>query len=77
MCNTQIADILEHLHKHGSITSMQAFKEYGATRLSAIIFKLKHQGYRITTEIIQVETRHGRKTNVAKYVLKEIEHEKG
>ncbi len=69
MCKTQIASILAHLGKHGSITSMEAFKEYGATRLSAIIFKLRHQGYRISTEIIQVDTRYGRKANVAKYTL--------
>jgi hypothetical protein len=69
MRNTQTASILEHLNKKGSITSMEAFKEYGATRLSAIIYALRHQGYRITTEIIQVDTRYGRKTNIANYKL--------
>ena len=69
MCKTQTESILAHLNKYGSITSMEAFKEYGATRLSAIIFKLKHQGYRITTEIVSVDTRYGRKANIAKYTL--------
>ena len=61
--------VLAHLKKHKGITSKQAFKKYGATRLSAIIYDLRHSGYRIATDIIQVDTRYGRKTNVARYIL--------
>ena len=32
-----------HLIEKGSITSWEAIKEYGATRLSAIIFNLRKQ----------------------------------
>ena len=32
-----------HLIEKGSITSWEAIKEYGATRLSAIIFRLRHE----------------------------------
>lgn len=69
MCETQTASILEHLREHEGITSMEAFEKYGATRLSAIIHSLRHQGYIITTDIIPVVTRYGKKTNIAKYKL--------
>lgn len=68
---SQTEAIIAHLQKHGHITSRQAFKKYGVTRLSAKIYNLRHNGYRIISEIIRVDTRYGRKTNVAKYILKE------
>ena len=67
--NTQRSVILAHLQNHGSITSMEAFERYGATRLSAIIYDLKHQGHNIEVETIRVKTRYGRKTSCAKYTL--------
>jgi len=36
--------ILNHLHKHGSITSLIAFRKYTITRISAVIYKLKSDG---------------------------------
>lgn len=35
------AEVLRHLKQYKSITSFEAFTEYGATRLSAIIFVLR------------------------------------
>ena len=69
MCATQTADVLAHLEKYGSITSMEAIKLYGATRLSDIIFRLRRRGYTITTERFEVKTRYDRKTRPAKYIL--------
>jgi hypothetical protein len=42
--------VLAHLELHGSITSMEAFQEYNATRLSGIIYTLRKQGYNIITK---------------------------
>ena len=67
--NSQTEAVLAHLKKHGSITSMQAIKMYGATRLSSIIYILRGRGYQIKTEPFQAETRYGRKTKPAKYIL--------
>lgn len=39
--NTQKSMILKHLKDVGNITSWEAIKEYGATRLSAIIYDFK------------------------------------
>lgn len=70
MGKTQLDDVLEHLEKYGSITSMEAITEYGATRLSAIIYKLRHQGYNISTEMLTVKSkRYGRTTHYGKYTL--------
>ena len=69
MCKSQIDDVLEHLKEHGSITSMEAINNYGATRLSDIIYRLKKRGYNISTERLTVKTRYGRSTSVGKYTL--------
>tara|TARA_R110002020_G_scaffold240290_3_gene453041 strand:+ start:3255 stop:3506 length:252 start_codon:yes stop_codon:yes gene_type:complete len=64
--------ILWHLKRYGSITSYEAIKEYGATRLSSIIFKHRQEGYFIDTITLQKKTRFGRNTNIAKYTYAEI-----
>jgi len=59
--------ILWHLKTYGSITSYEAIKEYGATRLSAIIFKHRKEGYNIDSMPLTKKTRFGRNTTIAKY----------
>ena len=72
---SQTEAVLAHLKKHGSITSMQAIRKYGATRLSGIIYNLRRRGYIITTEPFVVKIRFGRKTRPAKYILHKEENE--
>lgn len=68
--------VLKHLQEHGSITSMDAIQLYGATRLSAIIYNLRHnEGYTIVTDIETVPTRHGTHSNIARYRLRKDENE--
>ncbi len=55
--------VLDHLKEHGSITSLEAFELYGATRLSAIIFNLKHKGYEIKTADEVCVDSYGHKCN--------------
>ena len=57
-----------HLKNYGYITSLQAIKLYGATRLADIIYKLKKQGYNIHKTDVEFTTRFNRKTTVAKYL---------
>ena len=67
---SQKADVLEHLKKYGKITSMEAIKNYGATRLSAIIYDLRHKdGYDIVTNTIAVKNRYGHTSQIAEYSL--------
>ena len=62
--------ILWHLKQYGSITSYEAIKEYGATRLSAIIFNHRQDGYNIDSVPLTKKTRFGRNNTIAKYVYK-------
>lgn len=67
---TQYDRVLRHLKEKGNITSLQAFREYGITRLSAVIFNLRRDGYIIVNEFITRKNRYGDKVSFAKYILK-------
>lgn len=61
-----------HLIEKGSITSWEAIKEYGATRLSAIIYNLRYKyNLNIITEDVNFTDRFGSKSSFAKYILVE------
>lgn len=62
--------VKDHLLEHGSITSWEAIEKYGATRLSAIIFNLRKQGYDIRTIMREETDRYGNTCQYANYVLK-------
>ena len=66
---TQKERVLRHLQDYGSITSMEAFSEYGITRLSAVIFDLRSQGHSIETINETGEKRYEEKTTYARYIL--------
>ena len=65
----QTTEVQYHLQQYGSITSWEAIKEYGITRLSAIIFSLRGKGIAIKSEPMKIKNRFGRTILVAKYVL--------
>jgi len=71
---TKTAQVLEHLKNHGTITSWQAIHEYGATRLSAIIFNLRKDGYDIDTKTELTKDRNGNVCQYAKYILNREEN---
>lgn len=73
---SQRSEVLRHLKEKGSITSMEAFELYGATRLSAIIFNLRKMGYDIVTHDMHRTNRYGHNTNYARYVLKGVADER-
>ena len=62
--------ILKHFEEHGSITSMEAFQNYGITRLAARIKDLRDMGYDIVTHMMESQNRYGEATRYAKYVLR-------
>lgn len=68
---SQTEDVLRFMREEGSITSMDAIKEFGATRLSAIIFILRKRGYDIETHMEVFKNRYGRTVVYARYVLNE------
>lgn len=67
---SQVKDIAFHLRRHKKITSLEAIKRYGATRLSGIIYILKNRyGFVINTEIKIVKNRYGHNSPIAIYHL--------
>lgn len=73
---SQTSEIIHHLRKYKSITSMEAIKRYGATRLSGIIYVLKERGFGIETELVEVKNRYGHITRIAVYhFIKDIQEE--
>lgn len=62
--------IRNHLLEYGHITSMDAFKLYGNTRLSATIYLLRHQdGMKIINKSCHGKNRYGKSTQYVDYVL--------
>jgi len=59
--------VLWHLQTKGQITSWEAIKEYGATRLSAIIFNLRQRGHNIDSIPQNVTNRWQKTTKIANY----------
>lgn len=67
---TQYQAVLNHLREYGKITSMEAFSDYGVTRLSAIIFDLR-QTFTIKTTHKTAKNRFGNFVTYAEYSLEE------
>ena len=63
--------VLYHLKQFQTITSLEAIKEYGATRLSGIIFQLRKDGYNIQSLPFVRKNRFGNTVTLAKYYLYE------
>lgn len=74
MTNTrpsQADSVLDYLKKYGSITQAQATDDLGISRLASRISELKtKRQIPIGREMIEVKSRRGGKTTVAKYSLK-------
>lgn len=63
--------VLNHLTRFGCITSLEAFRDYGITRLSAIIYNLRKDGYIIDSQQVSCKNRYNKTVYFAKYCLME------
>lgn len=69
---TKTKKVMEHLLNIGNITSWEAIELYRATRLSAIIFNLKHHyNMNIITEVAD------KSSNAVRYILIDKEAQDG
>lgn len=66
---TQSERIVRHLRDYGSITSMEAMREYGIMRLASRISDLKKAGIPIRAEMVNGKNRYGEATSYARYYL--------
>jgi hypothetical protein len=76
MESTQTSDILQHLKEGRRLTQKEAINEYGAYRLSGIIYALRKRGYDIVSIPLDVPTRYRnanggiRNANIVEYKLR-------
>jgi hypothetical protein len=66
---TKTNQVLNHLKENGSIDSWTAIQQYGATRLSAIIFVLRGRGFDIVSIPNSVLDRNKNVCNYTNYEL--------
>lgn len=66
---TQKDRVLQYLQERGSITSLEAIRHIGCTRLSAVIFMLKEDGYEFEDDWVTKKNRWGDKVAFKKYTL--------
>lgn len=70
---TKTKMVMQHLRGGKTITSLEAINLYSATRLSAIIFRLREQGHNIVTIPITIKDRFGNSCQYAKYKLLDVD----
>ena len=73
MAITQADRVLDYIQKFGSITSLEAFRDLGVTRLSARIFELRNRGLEIESTSVTSKNRYGENCTYAKYFLRKKE----
>lgn len=66
---SQKHEVLAYLKTGKSITSYEAFTKWGITRISAVIHKLKSEGYPIGRDDIEVVTCKGKRTTIGQWYL--------
>ena len=64
---TQSQRILRHLEDYGSITQMDAIRDYGIMRLASRVNDLRREGHPIITEVVEGRNRYGEKCHWARY----------
>lgn len=64
---TQKKMVLDYITEFGSITPLDAFRDLGVTRLSAIVFRMRDEGHDIDKAIEIGENRFGNRTRYARY----------
>lgn len=74
---TQCDRILRHFQDYGSITSLEAMKEYGIMRLASRISDLRRLGYAIAVKTENGKNRYGEKTSYARYSMISKPNEEG
>lgn len=68
---TQKDMVLDYMNQYGSISTLEAFRDLGITRLSARIFELKEHGIRIGSKWTTSKNRFGKKVAFMTYYIEQ------
>ena len=66
---TQVDRVLRHLKDHKGITTYEAFREYGITRLSDKIYRLRKKGFMVINETVYARNRYKEPVKFVRYHL--------
>lgn len=66
---TQQEMILYHIEQYGSISPLEAMKQYGIMRLASRIHDLKKHGYVFNREVVTTKNRFGEPVRFVRYSL--------
>ena len=69
--NNQCEKIVNYIHTFGSITTLEAFRDLGITRLASRIHDLKCDGYLINKTVETGRNRFGEPVHYTRYSLRE------
>lgn len=67
MMRTQNEKIIEYIKRYGSITPLDALREFGCMRLASRMCDIKAMGYGIVSEIVSSQNRDGESVRYARY----------
>ena len=67
---TQAERVLEYIKKFGGITTLEAFRDLGVTRLSARIYELRARNINIESTNVTSKNRYGENCTYAKYFIR-------
>jgi len=67
--NSQREAVQMHLINKRSITSLEAIKLYGCTRLASVIYRLRRDGMTIETKAVNFINSFGNASSYAKYEI--------
>ena len=67
---TQADRVLAYIQTFGSITSLEAFRDLGVTRLSARIYELRARNINIDSTSVTSKNRYGENCTYAKYFIR-------
>lgn len=66
---SQVDMVISHINEYGSITPLEAMREYGIMRLAARINDLKSAGFDINSKCVFRRNRYGEKVRVKQYFI--------
>ena len=65
----QTERLLAHLKRKGTILPLEAWRDLGIYRLSAVIYDLRQEGHKISTKRLAITNRFGETAQIAQYIL--------
>lgn len=66
---TQCDRILQYIEENGSITQLQALREFGCMRLASRMSDIKKMGYPVKMEMEKSKNRYGEPVHYARYTI--------